>query len=79
MTRLAWPEWDPEMLREKEVTIVVQVNGKKRGEVTVAADADEATVTAAALAEHNVRRFVEGKQVRKTILVPGKLVNVVVG
>ncbi len=79
MTRLAWPEWDPEMLREKEVTIVVQVNGKKRGEVTVAADADEATVTAEALAEHNVRRFVEGKQVRKTILVPGKLVNVVVG
>ncbi len=63
---------------EDEKTIVVQVNGKVRGKVTVSADAAEETVQAAALAEDNVVRFIEGKTVRKVIVVPGRLVNVVV-
>ncbi len=73
-----WPAWDAEALVEDEKTIVVQVNGKVRGKVTVSADADEESVKAMALEEANVARFIEGKTVRKVIVVPGRLVNVVV-
>jgi leucyl-tRNA synthetase len=72
-----WPDWDEAALIEEERTIVVQVNGKVRGKLTVAADADEATVRAAALAEPNVVRFLEGQTVRKVVVVPGRLVSVV--
>jgi leucyl-tRNA synthetase len=58
--------------------IVVQVNGKVRGKITVAADADEETVQQAALAEENVARFIAGKTVNKVVVVPGRLVSVVV-
>ena len=74
-----WPDHDPARLERDEITIVVQVNGKLRGRVTVAADASEDHVTQVALADPNVQRHVEGKTVRKTIYVKGKLVNVVVG
>ncbi len=74
-----WPEADESALVQETVELVVQVNGKVRGRVAVAADADEATVRAAALGNENVERFVEGKTVRKVITVPGKLVNIVVG
>ncbi|MFO7983067.1 MAG: leucine--tRNA ligase [Desulfuromonadales bacterium] len=73
----AWPVWDEEAIREDEVLIVVQVNGKVRGKVTVPADADEETVRSAALEDYNVLRFLEDKTVRKVIIVPGRLVNVV--
>jgi len=73
-----WPVADPRWLVEETVTLVVQVNGKRRGEVVVPKDADEETVRAAALAEENVVRHLEGKQPRKVILVPGRLVNIVV-
>ncbi len=79
MVKMPWPSYDPELLVEDQVLIVIQVNGKKRGEVTVPADASEEQVKAAALAEANVRRFVEGKTLRKSVLVPGKLLNLVVG
>jgi leucyl-tRNA synthetase len=55
----------------------VQVNGKLRSRVSVATDADEATVRAAALADPNVQKFIGAGVVRKVIVVPGKLVNVV--
>ncbi len=58
--------------------IVVQVNGKLRARITVPADADEESVREAALADPNVRKFVGAAPVRKVIVVPGKLVNVVV-
>jgi leucyl-tRNA synthetase len=58
--------------------LVVQVNGKLRGKITVPAAADEERVKAAALGDEQVRRFVEGKPVRKVILVKGKLINIVV-
>ena len=74
-----WPEHDPELLKEDEVEIAVQVNGKLRGTVTVAADADQDAVLAAAKAEPGVQRHIEGKAVRKEIVVPGRLVNLVVG
>jgi leucyl-tRNA synthetase len=73
-----WPQPDPAALLASTVEIVVQVNGKLRGRVTVATDASEAEVREAALADENVQRFVAGKPVRKVIVVAGKLVNVVV-
>ena len=73
----AWPEVDEHALVADEMTLVVQVNGKLRGQVTVAADADKATIEAAALANENVMKFTEGKTVRKIIIVPKKLVNIV--
>ncbi|NBC23933.1 MAG: leucine--tRNA ligase [Gammaproteobacteria bacterium] len=74
-----WPEVDESALVQDSVELVVQVNGKVRGKVTVARDADEDTLRDEALGNENVARFVEGKTVRKVITVPGKLVNVVVG
>ena len=73
-----WPAADPAALERESVGIVVQVNGRLRGRIAVAAGADEATVREAALADANVRRFVGAAPVRKVIVVPGKLVNVVV-
>jgi leucyl-tRNA synthetase len=73
-----WPEPDPRALERAEVEVVVQVNGRLRGRVTVPAGADEAVVREAALADANVQRFMEGRPLRKFIYVPGKLANVVV-
>ncbi|KPK68823.1 MAG: leucine--tRNA ligase, partial [Acidithiobacillales bacterium SM23_46] len=74
-----WPKPDDAALRQDNVEIVVQVNGKLRGRVTVPVAAGEVEVRELALADENVRRHIAGKAVRKTIVVPGKLVNVVVG
>ena len=74
-----WPACDEEALQTDTLLIVVQVNGKVRGKVNVPADADQKTIEAAALADSNVLRFIEGRTVRKVIIVPGRLVNVVVG
>jgi leucyl-tRNA synthetase len=60
------------------IEIIVQVNGKLRGRISVAPDADKDSISAMALADKNVQRFVADKEVRKTIVVPGRLVNVVV-
>jgi leucyl-tRNA synthetase len=73
----AWPEADDGALARDEVKVVVQVNGKLRGHVSVAADADRAAVERAAMAVENVRRFIDGQSVRRVIVVPGKLVNIV--
>jgi leucyl-tRNA synthetase len=73
-----WPGPDPRALERDSVEVVVQVNGKLRGRVTVPAGADEATVREAALADPNVQRFMEGRALRKFVYVPGKLANVVV-
>jgi len=73
-----WPTWDAAALIEDVKVIVVQVNGKVRGKITVAADADEETVKQAALADENVARFVADKTVNKVVVVPGRLVSVVV-
>ncbi len=72
------PQPAEDALQQDEIELVVQVNGKLRGRITVPADADKAAVEAVALADEHVQRFVEGKPVRKVIVVKGKLVNVVV-
>jgi leucyl-tRNA synthetase len=73
-----WPIVDEAALEQELVEIVVQVNGKLRGRISVAADAERDDVCAAALADDNVQRFIDDKPVRKTIFVPGRLVNVVI-
>jgi leucyl-tRNA synthetase len=73
-----WPAADEHALRSATVEMVVQVNGKLRGRVTVAADAAESAVRAAALADANVQKFIGHAAVRKVIVVPGKLVSIVV-
>jgi leucyl-tRNA synthetase len=73
-----WMAVDAAALQSATVEIVVQVNGKLRGRITVAVDADESAVRAAALADEHVQKFVGGKEIRKVIVVPGKLVNIVV-
>ena len=73
-----WPDFDESALEQDTIEIVVQVNGKLRGRISVAADADKEQVATVALADENVQRFVADKEIRKTIVVPGKLVNIVV-
>jgi len=73
-----WPEFDEQLARKDELEIAVQVNGKLRGRVTVSADAGEDETRDAALADEKVRAWVDGKQIVKTVVVPGRLVNVVV-
>ncbi|MDH3768450.1 MAG: class I tRNA ligase family protein, partial [Gammaproteobacteria bacterium] len=74
----AWPQADPEALSREKTEIIVQVNGKLRGRVTVTTDADDAAIEAAAMADANVQRFIGDQEVRRVIVVPGKLVNIVV-
>jgi leucyl-tRNA synthetase len=73
-----WPEFDESALELDLIEIVVQVNGKLRGRISVAADAAKDVVEAAALADENVQRFIADKEIRKIIVVPGRLVNIVV-
>jgi leucyl-tRNA synthetase len=73
-----WPQPDAAALAQETHQMVVQVNGRLRGHITVPVQADEAAVRAAALADEHVRKFVADKPVRRVIVVPGKLVNVVV-
>ena len=80
-TSVVWapfPTVDEALLVEDTIELPVQVNGKVRGHITVAADADQATMTAAALAVDNVAAHLEGAAPRKVIVVPGRMVNVVV-
>jgi leucyl-tRNA synthetase len=73
-----WPQPDPRAMMREEVELVVQVNGKLRGQIRVSTDASRERIEQAALAHPNVHRFVEGKTIRKLVIVTGKLVNVVV-
>lgn len=73
-----WPAYDESALVADEITLVVQVNGKVRGKVNVPVAAEKAELEAAAQADPNVQRFIEGKQVRKIIVVPKRLINIVV-
>ena len=77
LTREPWPKYDAALLKEDTVTIILQVNGKLRDRVDVAADTPQAELEKLALANSRVQDFLSGKQVRKVVVVPGKLVNVV--
>jgi len=73
-----WPEFDESALELDMIELVVQVNGKLRGRVSVPADAGKDAIEELAIADENVQRFVDGKTIRKVIVVPGRLVNIVV-
>jgi len=77
VTYTPFPVADPDMLVDDQIEYPVQVNGKVRGRITVAADADNDTIEAAALAEENVVRTLSGKTPKKVIVIPGRMVNIV--
>jgi leucyl-tRNA synthetase len=74
----SWPEVDEKALVKDEILLIIQVNGKLRSKLEVAANASKQEIEQLALEDENVGRFIEGKHVRKVIVVPGRLVNIVV-
>ena len=74
-----WVAWDEALCVDATVTVAVQVNGKMRGKVTLAADAPEAEAKELAFAEPGVAKFTDGKDIKKVIYVPSKILNIVVG
>jgi leucyl-tRNA synthetase len=78
LLKASWPKYDPELAKEDEIEIPVQVNGKLRSVVVVAAGSSEEIIRDAALADAKIKAAIAGKQIVKTIVVPGKLVNIVV-
>jgi leucyl-tRNA synthetase len=73
-----WPKWDEAALVQSSIELPVQVNGKVRGKINVAPDADEATVLDAAKSDERISAAIDGKTIVKSIVVPGRLVNLVV-
>ncbi len=73
-----WPEYDEEKTKSEEVTIGVQVNGKVRGEITIGVNDDEDTIKDIALNNENVKKFIDGKEIVKMIVIPGRIVNIVI-
>jgi leucyl-tRNA synthetase len=76
--RVTWPVSNPELAKESEIEIPVQINGKLRSVIRVAAEASRAEIEAAALADEKIIEWLAGKTPVKIIVVPGKLVNLVV-
>ncbi|NQT38568.1 MAG: class I tRNA ligase family protein, partial [Planctomycetes bacterium] len=74
----SWPEFDESLIREETVEVPVQINGKLRSRIQVAADADRDTLEAAARDDERIVALVEGKKIIKAIVVPGRMVNFVV-
>lgn len=74
----AWPQVDESALKQDNIELMVQVNGKLRAKIQVPAEADQAAVEQIAFAEENIQKFTQDKEVRKVILVPGRLLNIVV-
>jgi leucyl-tRNA synthetase len=73
----SWPEANPEFMQREEITLAIQVNGKRRDEISVPVDATEEYIKTAALTSENTRRFVAGRELRRVIVIPGRLVNIV--
>jgi leucyl-tRNA synthetase len=74
----AWPQVDESALQQDAIEMVVQVNGKLRGKFSVAATATKEQIEALVLADEHVQRYIEGKPIKKLIVVPQKLLNIVV-
>jgi leucyl-tRNA synthetase len=74
----SWPQAEPEALIRNSIELVVQINGKVRDKIEVAADASNDDVLAMALAQENVQKFIEGKEIKMSKVIPGKLVTIAV-
>jgi len=77
-SQAAWPDWKEEYLVVDEISYAVQINGKVRGHLTVATSADKASVEKSSLSDSTIAPLLEGKEIKKIIVVPGRLVNIVV-
>ena len=75
---VTWPEIDESALKQDKIELMVQVNGKLRAKIKVNAEAAKDAVEAEAMADENVQKFIDGKEIRKVIVVPGRLINIVV-
>jgi leucyl-tRNA synthetase len=73
-----WPKYDPKLVKEEIITLVIQVNGKVRDKIEVEADISEEKARELAISREKVRRWIEGKEIKKIIFVPGKLINIVI-
>jgi leucyl-tRNA synthetase len=78
VSRTPWPAYDETLVVENDVTLPIQINGKKRGELTIARDADQSAVEAAVLALDAVKAALDGRAPKKIIVVPQRIVNIVV-
>jgi len=78
VAQAAWPQVEDALLVEETLTLPIQINGRKRADVTVAREAGNAEIEAAVLALEAVKKALEGKPPKKVIIVPGRIVNVVV-
>ena len=74
-----WPEIDTNLLDDEAIILPIQINGKRRGQIEIAKTADATAIKAMALAESNVKRNLEGRTIRKIIVVPGRIVNILAG
>ena len=73
-----WPAWNEEYLKEDSVTYSISFNGKTRFTLDLAADMDNATIEQTVLANENTQKYIDGKTIRKVIVVPKKIVNIVI-
>ena len=78
MIDAAWPEVDESALLQDEIQLIVQVNGKLRAKIMVPSDADRKQIEESAISDENVQKFIADKEIKKVIVVPGRLVNIVV-
>ncbi|OGW10525.1 MAG: leucine--tRNA ligase [Nitrospinae bacterium RIFCSPLOWO2_12_FULL_39_93] len=73
-----WPSYDPKFIKSEEITIVVQINGKVRGRIMAGADIDEEGIKKAVLSDEKIKEWIAGKEIKKLVVVPKKLVSIVV-
>jgi leucyl-tRNA synthetase len=78
LARKSWPPYDETLVMENEVVLPVQINGKKRAELTISRDADQSAISEGALALDEVKRVLNGQAPKKIIVVPQRIVNIVV-
>ena len=78
IAKASWPGYDESLCVDETITVPIQVNGKVRAQIEIASDADEESIKSVALDHPKVKQHTEGKPVRRVIVVPGRLVNVVV-
>ena len=74
-----WPQWSQDALTRDSITLVVQINGKVRSKISLSASATDEQLKSAALEDDAVKRHLQGKSVKKIVVVPGKLVSIVAG
>ena len=78
MIDATWPKSDPTVLEQNEIEMVVQINGKLRGKITVTKNAKQKQIENQAVEDEKVKRYLEGKTIKKIIVIPERLVNIVV-